>query len=271
MDHKIEELDACIFDYLSSHPDIPRSFTQIFNDISGSTGHRCSQLMDLSNRKKYRDLFITTCYTMDNKWKNVHKIFKNDVPHLVFSTKSRSEVMLEFNNTKFYTDTYNGEMPYMLDTDIIEIDSAIDYMLDNDDMPYDFDFSLQLNPNENLVQYLVKKNKLDKLKKVLELFDVKLDEKFNGKTLVDTAIESGNIEMVKELMEFDFNNKKHELDRIITDLKKCNTILRDECKSSKSQNKALTKQMNNATMINGLWKMSTLFMAFLAFVMFMFK
>ena len=264
MDHKIEELDACIFDYLSSHPDTPKSFTQIFNDISGTSGHRCSQLMDLSNRKKYRDLFTTTCYTMDNKWKNIHKVFKNDIPYLVFSTKNRSDVMINCGNLPITIDLTGGQQ------DIFELDSAIDYMLDSSERQGDFDFSLQLNTNENLIQYLVRKNKLDKLRKLLKLFDVKINEKFNGKTLVETAMENGSIEVVKELMDLDFNNKKYELDTTIKDLRKCNTILQNENALLKLENKALTRQLSNTSMSNGFMKIATLFMAFVAFIMFIY-
>jgi len=239
MDHKIAELDTCVFDYLVSHPDEPKSFTQIYNEISGTTGHRCSELQHQFNRQKYKDLFMTICYTLDNKWDNIHKIFINDKPYLLFSNRPRSEVMTEFqgisHNNSIFIDTVNP----------LEYDNIIDYMIADDDTHPEFNFVDDLNIDGNILQYLVKKNKIDKLKKILELYDINLNEKVNGKTLLDFAIENNYTEMVKELMNQELQNQKNEYEANIKELKKLNTRLQGEKRILDLQNKTLKNQLAN--------------------------
>jgi len=289
MDHRIEQLDACVFDYLASNPNELKSFIQIYNNISGPTGHRCSQLQDLSNRQKYKDMFMTICYTLDNKWENIHKIYTSDIPHLIFSNKPRSEVIAEYNSAIYDSSNYDQ-------VDQFELDSVIDYIL-NDTKQYKFDFSLQMGVDGNLLQYLVKKNKLSKLKQMLDLYDVDLNNKFDGKTLLDTAVENGYAEMVKELMEQNFNNKTNDLNIKIKELKQLNTKLQNEKQTLALQNATMqnekqtlalqnttiqsetqTVALQNATLRNDLnrysssnsfLKMVTLFLGMAAFILFL--
>jgi len=239
MDHKVAELDTCVFDYLTSHPDEPKSFTQIYNDISGTTGHRCSELQNMFNRQKYKDLFMTICYTLDNKWDNVHKIYINDKPYLIFSNKPRGEVVTEFQNMGQTNSIYiDNATP-------LEYDNIIDYILTDDNTYPEFSFVDDLNIDGNLLQYLVKKNKIDKLKKILELYDINLNEKVNGKTLLDFAIENNYAEMVKELMNQELQNQKTNYEANIKELKKLNTKLQGEKRILDLQNKTLKNELAN--------------------------
>lgn len=243
MDHKVAELDTCVFDYLTSHPDEPKSFTQIYNDISGTTGHRCSELQNMFNRQKYKDLFMTICYTLDNKWDNIHKIYINDKPYLIFSNKPKAEVVTEFQNIGHTNSIFiDNATP-------LEYDNIIDYMTSADDTYPEFSFVDDLNIDENLLQYLVKKNKIEKLKKILALYDINLNEKVNGKTLLDCAVENNYTEMVKELMIQEMNNQKNEYEANIKKLKKLNTKLQDEKIILDLQNKTLKNELANQSSV----------------------
>lgn len=245
MDHKIENLGECIFDYLSSHPEKPKTFVQIFNDISGSTGHRCTELQNLSKRKQYKDRFMTICYTLDTDWNNIHKIFMDNVLFLVYSTKSHSEVINEL-----HSDVHNLEYH---NVDDFELETVIDYMLENQSKQHDHSFELQnkLNIDGDLLKFLVRKNKLDKLTKVLGSYDVELNTNdCSWDSLVNIAIENSHSGIVKVLMKNNFKNKKKVLKMNIDELKKLNTKLQNENTSLSLKNQSLKEELN----VKSNWK-----------------
>ena len=270
MDHKIGELRECVFDYLASKPDQLKSFTQIFNDISGPTGHRCSQLQDLSNRKKYKDLFMTICYTVDNEYQNVHKIYKNDKIYLVFSTLPRSEVISKYQSIVYdSTDLDQVELDQLNQFDL---DSIIDAMLNEttkQTLDNDFDFSFQLNADGKLLQHLIKKNSLAKLQKILNMFDIELNGNFDGKSLIDIAVESGSADIVKELMQRDYENRLYDKTTQSKDLQKLNTKLQNETKTLTLQNATLKNDLTKYSNTNSFMKIVTLFVGLAMFLSFL--
>ena len=85
MDHSLNELKECIFDYLLYHTDTPKYVDQIYDDISGPVGHRCSELSKIGAKRRYKDYFITTCYDMPNEYNNIQLFYKNSVCYLIYS------------------------------------------------------------------------------------------------------------------------------------------------------------------------------------------
>ena len=68
MDHSIDNLNDCIFDYLLSNIDKPKSFDEIYDAISGTTGHRCSELSRYNSKKKYGSYFLSLCYNLNDNY-----------------------------------------------------------------------------------------------------------------------------------------------------------------------------------------------------------
>lgn len=196
MDHSIDKLDECVFDYLSAHPDQPKSFTRIYNDISGETGHRCSELNNHVNHQRYKDKFMTICYTLDRTWKCIYKVFLTDdaIPYLIFSNKTYAEV-LEFCNVSNIVYDTAGSM------DTHALDDIVNFMIVNASTRDSSDI------DDNLLQYLVCKNKTRELLKIFDLYDVKLN---NFDTLLNTALQNSFSDLVKVLIDKQNNTiKKH--------------------------------------------------------------
>ena len=82
MDHTLDELDACIFDYLAANEDYPKSIDEIWIDITSDDGHRCSELGNAN-----KNFFVSTCYDMDINYNNIQKYFVNGRLYLVYSKK----------------------------------------------------------------------------------------------------------------------------------------------------------------------------------------
>lgn len=234
MDHPISQLNDCIFDYLTSYPDMAKSFTQIYNDITGSTGHRCSELNDPSFRALRKNRFITTCYTLDNEYKNIHKIFKSGTPYLVFSSKPKADVAMQFNLQDL---TDSDVMPSSCPVDY---DGMIDYLLENTDQFDDFDFNnAQMTETETLLQYIIKTNKLEQFRKIMSLYDIDLKQQINGKSLIDFVLECGNVSLLKELLEHQHNKNVTELSTSLSNVKKLNTRLSNNNRILQLKNQTL--------------------------------
>jgi ankyrin repeat protein len=232
MDHKIDELGECIFDYLSSCPDCPKSLTEIYNSISGTTGHRCTELNSYPKKDIYKKKFMTECYSLDSKFDNVHKIFKKDKLYLVYSNKEKADVLTMFNSYETHIPNLYGEM---------DLDAILEYVIDNYEDHNDFDFNSPM-----VMHHLIKNNKVEQFKKVVELFDVDINSKdSSGKTLMDIALENNNAALVKALMEQDSNNKVSDLMISNKNLKQFNTKFNKQCEDLLEKNNSLTQQLRN--------------------------
>lgn len=244
MDHPISELSDCIFDYLTSHPDTPKNFTQLYNDISGQTGHRCSELNNMYNKNLYKNRFMAECYTLDNKYKNIYKIYKYDIPYLIFSTKLKQDVINHETSTGNYNNhLVNDESDTYYNSS--DLDDMIDYLLENNNEGSTYT-NLLFDQDQSILQYIVRTNKIDKLRKLMDLYDIDLTHHSNGKTLIDIASDNGNINLLKELLDYQYNKKVTELSMTLSDVKKTNTKLLNNNRVLILKNKTLENTLNKS-------------------------
>ena len=223
MDHSIEDLDECVFDYLVSNKDEIVSIYKIYHDITGKTGHRCTALNDPKNRSIYKIKFRTICYTLDNYYDNIYKYFNGEKLYLVYSERDFSDAI------RNYTDEYDylsQDDCYPSFSNIIEV---IENLIDND--TFDFDLENNFDDNETIIHILVRNNRDDLLVKLLQSFDLKFDKKNKfGETPLDVAINCNNSEMVKMILEYTYSESIHDLKQTNKDLRKTNTVLINENK-----------------------------------------
>lgn len=254
MDHPISELSECIFDYLVSQADIPKSFTQIYDDISGPSGHRCSELNNIYNKNLYKNRFMADCYTLDIIYKNIYKIFKYDIPYLIFSTKSKQDVFNQFNvqflnNHQTSTNNYNSHLVNnQSDTyyNSSELDGIIDYLLEHNNESSTYFSNLLFNQDQSILQYIIRTNKIDKLRKLMDLYDIDLTHQSNGKTLIDVASDNNNVNLLRELLDYQYNKKVTELSMTVSDIKKTNTRLLNNNMVLTLKNNRLESRLNKS-------------------------
>lgn len=206
MEHPITSLDECVFHYLASKTDQIKSFTQIYNDITGTEGHRCPALNDPYNREKYKLLFINTCYLIEDKWDNVHKIFKNDKPFLVFSTRQKYDIIKDADLwTEYFRIARTGQNE-------INMDNVIDYVINDDEHSWEL--------NNDLLEYLVRNNNCTKLTSLSMKYDLDITD-----DLIHTAVSNNKCDMLKLLLSLKHKNEilEHEIEN--NNLKKHNSKL----------------------------------------------
>lgn len=195
MNHSLNKLNDCIFDYLVANANKAISVAKIFHDIRSGSGHRCDELTDSVNNKQR---FLSICYSLDRNYKNVKKVYRNNKLYLLFQkdTKNTDVDQILYDDTSF--DNGNWRDDYNLK-------NIIDYMCDNS-MFDDFDsnyFSNNFNDNDSLIHLLIKYNRYDDLEKLLNSHNIDLNKKnTNNETPIDLAINLKNKKMIKILMNY---------------------------------------------------------------------
>lgn len=89
MNHTKENLDECVFDYLTAHPNEYHSARKIFDAVRGDTGNRCEEL---TSSKEDRMHFTCVCYGLNNRYNNIYKRIKFGTVYLAFKSDDSSPV-----------------------------------------------------------------------------------------------------------------------------------------------------------------------------------
>ena len=207
MDHYIDNLEECVFDYLVSHKDVPKSLEEIYDDISGTTGHRCSELNTYNAKYKYRNKFLSICYNINNVYENIHKYFKNNICYLLYSEKKKNLITLMYNNkithspraTNSESNTFNAES-----------DEFIKYAIFNDNS---FDYNTFINENETMTELIIKRGNLASLVHLINNNVIDLNTDYNK--LINYAIKHQKYYMINKIVDllaeqYDNKIKKYE-------------------------------------------------------------
>ena len=210
MDHPLNQLEDCIFDYLASHANKLVPIEDIYFDITRTEGHRCSQLVSRHDAKEY---FISKCYTLDRNYKNIRKLFKGTHLYLVFDQDKRYE------NTK-YDESIFRDVPISNNNYSnwnVDPGNVVDYMFDYTSFgDYNRSYFANLfDQRDTILHILVKNNNTEKLQEILKYNDVDIDcENWKGQTPMDVATETQNTVIVSMLMQYkyDYTIKKLEKD-----------------------------------------------------------
>lgn len=207
MDHPLNKLDECVFDYLVLHADKPVALPKIFNDIRSGSGHRCEQLI---NSRAHWQHFLATCYKLDKNYKNIKKLYRNNHLYLMFQ-KDRQDT--DFGES-FYDDSAYENTNWKDDYDLNNI---INYMCDNA-MLDDFYFSNLFDNSDTLLHLLVRYNRYNEFENLLKSNSIDLNKKnLQGETPLDLAITLKNKRMIKLLINhLDNNMAPRQQSQIIT-------------------------------------------------------
>lgn len=169
MDHTIDNLHQCIFDYLITRENVHVSVQEIFFHITQPFGHRCSALK--KDNLQHYNKFLSICYNMHINYKNIRKYFKYDTCYLVYSINK-------------YDQLVNSQSS-------IHIPSC---------------FSLKEEENE-LTFTPVQKDKFSNFEKLLNEQNICIDTEYQE--LISFAIENKHYFMIYEMVDLLIaNNKK---------------------------------------------------------------
>ncbi|AYV78798.1 MAG: hypothetical protein Edafosvirus34_8 [Edafosvirus sp.] len=260
MEYAIEKLDEAIVYYLTINPNVPKSIYQIYDGL-------CQEKIcpDLNKSFMTKDInktrFTTLCHILDTQYNNIHKFYDRNMLYLLFSTKDKSEVisnnnmLVRGNNMPMnkYDPTFMFELPNQC--------NVIAYMLDNKDYCSKFNLTDYMDDKNNMLHAVCQNNRMDLLERILSSYDVDLNIKNrDGKTALDLVT---NVQMMRKLLEYDFNKKLLKLQLETQNLKENNThVVFATSMSIQKYNDEISKVKNQVYMYKFLFYAVSLGMLF---------
>lgn len=206
---------------------------------------------------------------IESEYDNIYRIFRGSGEYLIWSLKSRDEILQSLDSLQTYEDYLRkGKKPdtveYRTVFPNIEADlqlpkektvfEKIIEMLDARDLTFVSD-SATVDGNRNAIQFLIQENHLDLLRRIHDLSSIPLYTKTikTNQTCSDLAMTTGNCAMVEFVISNSYISQIRSLHNQIDTLKGTqatlyddirrlrtdNQLLRTECESSR-----LTRQMN---------------------------
>ena len=199
MDHPVAKLDDCIFDYLVSHANQMRSIDEIFYDISGATGHRCSKLISTPNARR---IFTTKCYTLDRHFKNVRKLFRGDQLYLIFDQDRRFD-NAEYDESVFNDLPINPKYSWDIGSTNVVDDMFGDIHYDDYTGSY---FSNRFDGKDTILHILVRNGNLDRLADLLKHYNLDVECKnWKGQTPFELAVDLRNVTAASMLCKYKYD------------------------------------------------------------------
>ncbi len=210
MDHPINELEGCIFDYLISHKDIPKSLEEIYTDITGLTGHRCSELRAYDATHIYKNRFASICYNINNNYKNIHKYFKNNTCFLLYSEKKNNFIPLSYsnkiNNTLKPNTLESNHLVNPLGKNFLDVnpDDFIKYTISHNNS---FNYNTLINENETMIELIIRRGNFPNVSFLIENNIVNIGVDYNK--LIEFAIKHKQYFMITKIIDLlvEHNNK----------------------------------------------------------------
>lgn len=199
---------------------------------------------------------------IENEYDNIYRIFRGTGEYLIWSLKSRDEILQELNSLQTYEDYLrNGKKPdtveYRMVFPTIEVDlqlpkektvlEKIIEMLNARDLTFVSD-SATVDGNLNAVQYLVQANQLDLLRRIHDLSSIPLSTKTvkTNETCSQLAMATGNCEMVEFVISNSYISQVRSLHNQIDTLKGTQATLYDDIRRLRTDNQLLRTQCESS-------------------------
>jgi len=219
-------------------------------------------------KKAFRDI--------ESEYDNIYRIFRGSGEYLIWSLKSRDEILQGLDSLQTYEDYLrNGKKPdtveygrvlfgnkldtveyYMvfpnIDADLqlpkekTVLEKIIE-MLDARDLTFVSD-SATVDGNRNAIQFLIQENHLDLLRRIHDLSSIPLSTKTvkTNQTCSDLAMATGNCAMVEFVISNSFISQIRSLHNQIDTLKGTQATLYDDIRRLRSDNQLLRTQCESS-------------------------
>jgi hypothetical protein len=192
---------------------------------------------------------------IESEYDNIYRIFRGNGEYLIWSLKSRDEILQSLDSLQTYEDYLrNGKKPdtveYHTVFPSIEADlqlpkeetvlEKIIYMVNARDLTFVFDMAT-VDGNANAIQYLIQANQLDLLRRIHDLTSIPLSTKTikTNQTCTELAMATGNCEMVKFVISNSYEHQNRSLRNQIDTLKATQATLYDDIRCARADNQKL--------------------------------
>ena len=191
-------------------------------------------------------------------YENIYRIFRGNGEYLIWSLKSRDEILQGLESLQTYEDYLrNGKKPNMVDYCIMfpNIDADLQLpkektviekiieMLDSRDLTFVSDLAT-VDGNRNAIQFLIQENRLDLLRQIHDLSSIPLSTKTvkTNETCSDLAMATGNCAMVEFVISNSYISQVRSLHNQIDTLKGTQATLYDDIRRLRTDNQLLRTQ-----------------------------
>ena len=205
-------------------------------------------------KKAFRDI--------ESEYDNIYRIFRGSGEYLIWSLKSRDEILQNLESLQTYEDYLrNGKKPdtveYRTVFPNIEVElqlpkektvlEKIIEMLNARDLTFISD-SATVDGNRTAIQFLIQENQLDLLRRIHDLSSIPLSTKTikTNQTCSDLAMATGNCAMVEFVISNSFISQIRSLHNQIDTLKGTQATLYDDIRRLRSDNQQLRNQCESS-------------------------
>jgi hypothetical protein len=222
---------------------------------------------------------------IENEYDNIYRIFRGTREYLIWSLKSRDEILQDLDSLQTYEDYLrNGKKPdtveYRMVFPNIEADlqlpkektvlEKIIEMLNVRDLTFISD-STTVDGNRNAVQYLVQENHLDLLRRIHDLSSIPFSTKTvkTNQTCSELAMATGNCEMVEFVIRNSYEQQNRALRNQIDTLKGTQMTLYEDIRRLRTDNQLLKTQCESSR-VSRLMNQIKTYLLFFMIIYFMF-
>jgi len=222
---------------------------------------------------------------IESKYDNIYRIFRGTGEYLIWSLKSRDEILQDLESLQTYEDYLrNGKKPNMVEYCIMfpNIDADLQLpkektvlekiieMLDSRDLTFVSDITT-VDGNRNAIQFLIQENRLDLLRRIHDLSSIPLSTKTvkTNETCSQLAVSTGNCEMVEFVISNSYISQVRSLHNQIDTLKGTHATLYDDIRRLRSDNQSLRIECDSSRVSRQINKIKS-YLLFFMIIYFMF-
>lgn len=199
---------------------------------------------------------------IENEYDNIYRIFRGTGEYLIWSLKSRDEILQDLDSLQTYEDYLrNGKKPdtveYRMVFPTIEADlqlpkektvlEKIIEMFNVRDLTFVSD-STTVDGNRNAIQFLIQENHLDLLRRIHDLSSIPLSTKTvkTNQSCSELAMATGNCEMVEFVIRNSYISQVRSLHNQIDTLKGTQATLYEDIRRLRTDNQLLKTQCESS-------------------------
>ena len=243
------------------------------------------EMSDPSKRDDIIRQLKTAFRHIEREYDNIYRIFRESGEYLIWSLKSRDEILQELDSLQTYEDYLrNGKKPNMVEYCImfpsIEadlqlpkektiLDKIID-MVNARDLAFVSDCAT-VDGNANAIQYLVQANQLDLLRRIHDLSSIPLSTRTvkTNQTCSELAMATGNCAMVEFVIRNSYEQQNRALYNQIDTLKGTLAKLYDDIHRLRTDNQLLRTENDSSRISRQINKIKS-YLLFFMIIYFMF-
>jgi len=222
---------------------------------------------------------------IESEYDNIYRIFRGSGEYLIWSLKSRDEILQGLDSLQTYEDYLrNGKKPDTVEYRTVFPNIDVDLQLPKEktvleniiehlnagDLTFVSD-SATVDGNRNAIQFLIQENHLDLLRRIHDLSSIPLSTKTikTNQTCSDLAMATGNCAMVEFVISNSFISQIRSLHNQIDTLKGTQATLYDDIRRLRTDNQLLRNE-NESSRISRLMNKIKSYLLFFMIIYFIF-